>query len=252
MQTDYTGVANYSNANGWWYIKEGKVDFSANTVAQNKNGWWYVTGGKVQFGFTGLADYSNANGWWYIKNGKVDFTYNGLASNKNGWWYIAGGQVLFSEELTQAAKFVGAYSTSTASSATRLKECFTYLWKNYSYLRSYETPTASVLSSYAIDMFTNKQGNCYRYAAAFACIAKVLGYDARVDIGEISAIGGGMTPHGFAEVKVNGTWYICDPNMQKNYPNINSYMVTESQYAYRHTIFSQNELIISGGKVSWQ
>ncbi len=95
-QTNYTGVANYKNANGWWYIKKGKVDFSANTVAKNKNGWWYVTGGKVQFGFTGLANYSNANGWWYINNGKVNFNAKGVYKNKNGWWYVKGGKVQFS------------------------------------------------------------------------------------------------------------------------------------------------------------
>ncbi|MCC8151290.1 MAG: hypothetical protein LIO96_07525 [Lachnospiraceae bacterium] len=96
VQTGFTGLADYSNANGWWYIRNGKVDFSVNTVAQNKNGWWYVTGGKVQFGFTGLANYANANGWWYIKNGKVDFTANTVAKNKNGWWYVSGGKVIFS------------------------------------------------------------------------------------------------------------------------------------------------------------
>ncbi len=94
-QTNYTGVANYKNKNGWWYIKKGKVDFSANTVAKNKNGWWYVTGGKVQFGYTGVANYKNSNGWWYIKNGKVDFSANTVAKNKNGWWYVTGGKVQF-------------------------------------------------------------------------------------------------------------------------------------------------------------
>ncbi len=96
VQTSYTGVADYKNANGWWYIKNGAVDFTANTVAKNKNGWWYVLGGKVQFGFTGLADYKNANGWWYIKEGKVDFTHSGVNKNKNGWWYISDGKVQFS------------------------------------------------------------------------------------------------------------------------------------------------------------
>ncbi|MCC8150026.1 MAG: hypothetical protein LIO96_00780 [Lachnospiraceae bacterium] len=95
VQTSYTGVADYANANGWWYIKNGKVDFTANTVAKNKNGWWYVVGGKVQFGYTGVSNYSNANGWWYIKNGKVDFTANTVAKNKNGWWYVVGGKVQF-------------------------------------------------------------------------------------------------------------------------------------------------------------
>ncbi len=93
VQSDYTGVANYKNSSGWWYIKKGKVDFNANTVAKNKYGWWYVTGGKVQLGFTGLANYKNNNGWWYIKKGKVDFGHNGVDKNKNGWWYVTGGKV---------------------------------------------------------------------------------------------------------------------------------------------------------------
>ncbi len=117
VQTSYTGVADYKNANGWWYIKKGKVDFSANTVAKNKNGWWYikkgkvdfsantvannkngwwyVVGGKVQFDYTGVANYKNANGWWYIKKGKVDFTYTGKAKNKNGTWNVVKGKVVF-------------------------------------------------------------------------------------------------------------------------------------------------------------
>ncbi|MCC8151265.1 MAG: Ig-like domain-containing protein, partial [Lachnospiraceae bacterium] len=50
VQTGFTGLADYANENGWWYIENGKVTFTKNTVAKNKNGWWYVTGGKVQFG----------------------------------------------------------------------------------------------------------------------------------------------------------------------------------------------------------
>ncbi|MCC8150523.1 MAG: Ig-like domain-containing protein, partial [Lachnospiraceae bacterium] len=69
VQQNFTGLADYSNENGWWYIQIGKVDLTKNTVAKNKKGWWYVKGGKVQFGYTGIA--KNSNGWWYIKNGKV-------------------------------------------------------------------------------------------------------------------------------------------------------------------------------------
>ncbi len=95
VQTNFTGLADYRNDYGWWYIRDGKVDFSANTVAKNKNGWYYVLDGKVQFGFTGLADYRNDYGWWYILDGKVDFSYNGIAQNHNGWFYLEGGKVDF-------------------------------------------------------------------------------------------------------------------------------------------------------------
>ncbi len=96
VQTGFTGLSNFKNENGWWYISKGKVDFSHNGVDKNVNGWWYVTGGKVQFGFTGLANYKNSNGWWYIKSGKVDFSHNGVDKNVNGWWYVRDGKVIFS------------------------------------------------------------------------------------------------------------------------------------------------------------
>ena len=49
-------------------------------LAQNQNGWWYLKDGKVDFDFTGLA--KNNNGIWYVKDGKVDFDYSGNASCK--------------------------------------------------------------------------------------------------------------------------------------------------------------------------
>ena len=115
FQSSYTGVTDFGNNNGWWYVKNGVVDFTANTVAANKNGWWKVTGGRVDFNYKGLA--SNSNGWWYLEkgkvnfsantvaandfgwwkvtNGKVDFDFKGLASNDYGWWYLEGGKVNF-------------------------------------------------------------------------------------------------------------------------------------------------------------
>ena len=89
---NYTGVA--KNQNGWWRIVDGKVDFNCNSVEKNENGWWYIRGGKVDFYYTGIA--KNANGWWRIVNGKVDFNCNSVEKNENGWWYIRGGKVDFS------------------------------------------------------------------------------------------------------------------------------------------------------------
>jgi len=93
VQSDFTGLANYKNSSGWWYITKGKVDRSVNTVAKNKNGWYYVVNGKVQRDFTGLANYRNENGWWYIKNGRLDRSANTVAKNKNGWYYVVNGKV---------------------------------------------------------------------------------------------------------------------------------------------------------------
>ncbi len=267
VQTDYTGVADYKNSNGWWYVKNGKVDFSANTVAKNKNGWWYVEGGKVIFSYTGSAQ--NENGWWYIKDGKVDFNtgtvvkidgvwryvkgktvdyaYTGIAPNENGWWYLDNGEVIFDDALTAAAKYVGSHTQTSWSNSKKLEQMFKYMRNTYAYARSYTgKPTASTLSSYAVDFLTTGKGNCYRYAVSMTCICKVLGFETRVVIGEIStASGNGMTGHGWAEVKVGGTWYICDVNF-------NQYMKTQSNYPRKLSATNRYTPTIENGALIWK
>ncbi len=124
VQSDFTGLAHYKNANGWWYIENGVVNFNYAGFAENQNGKWYLEGGKVTFtkqdilkdaagalgekgawyyiidskvqtSFTGLGNFKNSNGWWYIVDGKVDFTHNGVDKNINGWWYVLDGKVQF-------------------------------------------------------------------------------------------------------------------------------------------------------------
>lgn len=82
--------------NGWWYVANSKVIYGIETVAQRKAyGWWFIgKDGKVDFSMNTVAH--NDNGWWVIENGKVNFGYNGLASNQNGLWYCVNGKVDFS------------------------------------------------------------------------------------------------------------------------------------------------------------
>ncbi len=98
VQTDFTGLADYSNSQGWWYISNGKVTFNVDTVAKNQYGWWYVKGSKVDFSYNGFAE--NSYGLWYLEGGKVIFSTNSVIhdtekqiDNTSGWWYVVGGQV---------------------------------------------------------------------------------------------------------------------------------------------------------------
>ena len=94
VEFDYTGFA--KNVNGWWYVENGKVTFAKNDVilgiVNKESGWWNVKGSKVLFN---ESVEPNINGWWYVKDGKVDFGYTGFAKNANGWWYIENGRVTF-------------------------------------------------------------------------------------------------------------------------------------------------------------
>ncbi|MBQ9607238.1 MAG: transglutaminase domain-containing protein [Lachnospiraceae bacterium] len=96
----------------------------------------------------------------------------------------------------------------------KLYACYNYIVNNTSYVRTYETPSGDWTKGYATEVYTTGKGNCYRFAAAFAYLAKALGYDARVITGVIGAARGGYNPHGWTEINVGGTWYICDPEMQ--------------------------------------
>lgn len=66
----YTGVA--PNAAGWWYCKDGVVDFKNNSVEHNDYGWWATFDGRVNFGFTGWRN--NAAGRWWCVKGEVSFS----------------------------------------------------------------------------------------------------------------------------------------------------------------------------------
>ncbi len=122
VQSSFTGLANYKNSAGWWYITKGKVDRSVTTVASNNNGTYYVNKGKVDRSYTGFATNSSGswyvksgvvskkvngvykdtkgsigakNNWYYVVNSKVQTSFTGLAnySNSSGWWYITKGAV---------------------------------------------------------------------------------------------------------------------------------------------------------------
>ena len=91
---DQTANTVAQNENGWWLIRNGKVDFTANTIAQNESGWWLIRNGKVDFKANTVAQ--NECGWWLVHSGQVDFKANTVAQNENGWWLIHSGKVDFS------------------------------------------------------------------------------------------------------------------------------------------------------------
>ena len=89
QQVDYDGVA--YNEYGWWYVRNGSVDFNYTGLAANDFGWWYIRGGHIDFGYTGLA--SNENGTYYVKYGRIDFNYYGPLTIDGKTYDIVRGRV---------------------------------------------------------------------------------------------------------------------------------------------------------------
>ena len=159
----------------------------------------------------------------------------------------ANGVCCVSEEIRLAAE----YMMKNAKGDTldeKMKTGFLYMAKNYPYRRSYDHPSkASDMPALAIDLFKSKSGNCYRYAAAFACVAKAAGHRSRVVIGE--TIG---NPHGWVEVLVDGKWLVCDPDAQLpgyGVPDYAAYMMNNHYWSIDPT--DRFEIIIDENGVAY-
>lgn len=246
--SDGTRTSGFQKVNGatYYFTSAGKAVTGWKTISGAR--YYFASNGKMSKGFTKIGKLT----YYFSSAGKLQKNKI-VGDGKSGYYYVdSTGVRVTTAEIKLAVKFVRKYTKSGWSNSKKLKACYNALWENYTYKRYYEAPSAKKMPTYANNMLSNKKGNCYRYAAAFAYIARVLGYDSRVAVGKISSSRGGMTPHGWTEVKTGGKWYMCDANMQRNYPKINSYMRTNKNYAYRHTCSERYTMTVKNGTVTWK
>lgn len=130
-------------------------------------------------------------------------------------------------------------SGGSTDPGTQLRNGYNWVVNNISYrtLPIPMQPEAGYTSEqwYAIYGIEQRAGNCYCYAAAFAAVARQLGYDATMISGSVPLLAGGYGPHAWVELNINGVTYVCDPESQREYPNYGFYMVTyaTAPYDYR-------------------
>lgn len=131
-------------------------------------------------------------------------------------WRLADGSLLKPESdiMKHTAAVIEACTSKNMSQKQQLKRCFDFLVQAVAYERSMETPTGNWTGSYAVDILETGKGNCYNYAAAFAYIAKGLGYETKVCTGTVTSSLGGRTPHAWTEVKMGDEWFVFDAEMQ--------------------------------------
>lgn len=196
------------------------------------------------------SGYQKINGKRYYYNSKGVVVKNTIVGSKREGWYYAdkNGVCCESEEMRLAAEYMMTYCKGDTLDE-KMKSGFLYMAKNFPYNRTYDHPKkASDLPALAIDLFKNKKGNCFRYAAAFACTARIAGYRSRVVIGDVLG-----SHHGWTEVLVNGEWLICDPDAQLpgyKVPDYKPYMMKKHYWTLNPHV--KCEVTIENGKAVWK
>lgn len=114
---------------------------------------------------------------------------------------------------------------SKTSPSAKLRAAFDYV-ANYKYITSSHPSGGNWSVPYAVDMYENQGGNCYRYASLFCWLARGLGYNAKVASGVVPSRSSGWAPHGWTEIKLSGKTYICDSDMVHALPKLKWFMTT--------------------------
>lgn len=224
-KTEYTGWRSANNCK--YYYKKGKK----------------VTGWK------------KISGRYYYFNGKGRLQTNKIVGSKSsGYYYVDKSGVRVTDALIKrAVSFVRANSKASDSNSKRLKKCFKALCK-YRYIGlSHGRFSSSDIKRCATKMFKYKYGDCVSYAASFAYIARVLGYDTRVADGGVTAYRyRNLSAHTWCEVKIGGKWKMADCSMQRAHRDANLYLVTRKAYPYRLRCDDVLTMQVSKGKVRWK
>lgn len=99
----------------------------------------------------------------------------------------------------------------------QLRVCYDWLIQNCSY--------GSVLSNLnqggwlaedAYSIMTQRVGVCDNYSAAFAVLARMIGFDARIQTGQTHRAAGGYTGHAWCVINIHGVDYVFDPQVEDN------------------------------------
>lgn len=163
-------------------------------------------------GGTWKADVRSANhadgGTWHAHVYSGDTLLGGTS------FTVADSELMSEAERRIAAGCEKVY----AAVGTDLHAVYLWVVNNLSYVRrsGHLSPPAGYSREqwYAVEGFEKQTGNCYTYASTFCQLARGLGYSARYVEGDVYGVGQKWWPHGFVLITIDGSTYICDPELQ--------------------------------------
>ena len=236
---------------------ETAAETAASAEADSVKNGWHTADGKTFYYKNGkkLTGWQKIQGKTYYLTKKGGLQKNTIAgSKKKGYAYVdADGVRINDKVMKRAVSFAVKYSKQSKPPLQRLEKCFKALRK-YPYVRYYnDKPSSGRISKYATDMLKKKGGNCYRYASAYAYIARALGYEVRVAVGATTAYRGrSLSPHGWCEVKGGKNWYIVDCSMSRHNKDVDLCLVKRSKYPFKLRCDKIFTMKIKNHRITWK
>lgn len=168
---------------------------------------------------TTLAEgWHNINGLLFHVNGAQQFDYNttvdGLELDRNGR-YTTGSEEL-DKLLTQA---VAGVVNDKMTQMEKLRAVYDYAKKTFGYLGigTVDTTVDGWEIEQAINMLTDKRGNCYSWSSVFTYLARQVGFDAKAIVGTGVSPKGSESVHAWTEITIDGVAYTFDPQIESVY-----------------------------------
>ena len=98
----------------------------------------------------------------------------------------------------------------------QLRGCYDWLIQNCSYGHEAILSEGGRIAEDAYSILVGRVGVCDNYSAAFAVMARMLGFDARLQNGETHRAAGGYTGHAWCVINIHGVDYVFDPQVEDN------------------------------------
>lgn len=171
---------------------------------------YYVNGELQKDGVYG----DETGGYYYADaEGVIDMNRCEAVSSGGSEWNVINGKAMkvstdSDQTLNSALKVAAKCTDSSMTKEQKLRACFDYLKTNFLEGVRHDPPYTEMdwPVVYADDIFVYGKGDCFSYGAAFAYLAKAIGYD------DVYACNTGG--HGWAEVE--GKFYDPEWDMHHN------------------------------------
>jgi glucan-binding YG repeat protein len=213
---------------GWYKINE--KYYYLKTSGACYNGWQYINSKKYYFDSKGrLAEglfKVNGTKYYQTKEQGLHTSMVVMVSETGKYYYVNETGKVVDDKLTkELLKVYKACVKPGMSKEQQLKACYMYFAtyktsnKHFVYDRRYDdylyVGKSGWINDYAYQILSTGKGNCYRFACAFGCMAKLLGYDVNILTGQTRATRGGYTPHCITQVKLDdGKYYYFDSEIE--------------------------------------